>query len=132
MKKIVAILLLLIYGSTSVGATIHMHYCMNEFVGWNLWHGDKKNKCGKCGMKEKKGGCCKEEQKQLKLSTDQNHSQLKAFVFEQFFTPVILTHQTFYNFTQPTSVAVVFPKNNAPPNRWQSVPLYLSNCIFLI
>ncbi len=132
MKKIVVILLLVIYGSTSLGATIHMHYCMNEFVGWNLWHGDQKNKCGKCGMKEKKGGCCKEEQKQLKLSTDQNHNQLKAFVFEQFFTPVILTHQAFYDFTQPTSVAVLLPKNNAPPNRCKSVPLYLSNCVFLI
>jgi len=131
-KKIVAILLFLIYGSTSVGATIHMHYCMNEFVGWDLWHGDKENKCGKCGMKEKKGGCCKDEQKQLKLSTDQNHNQLNAIVFEQIFTPIILNHQPVYNFTQPSSVTVIFPKNNAPPNRWQSVPIYLSNSVFLI
>jgi len=131
-KKILAILLFLIYGSTSVGATIHMHYCMNEFVGWDLWHGDKENKCGKCGMKEKKGGCCKDEQKQLKLSTDQNHNQLNAIVFEQFFTPIILKHQPVYNFTQPTSVTVIFPKNNAPPNRRQSVPIYLSNSVFLI
>ncbi len=131
MKKIVAILLLVIYGSTSVGATIHMHYCMNEFVGWNLWHSDKENECSKCGMKEKKGGCCKDEHKQLKLSADQNQNQLKAFVFEQFFTPIILTHQPVYNFTQPTSVAVIFPKNNAPPP-WQSVPIYLANCVFLI
>jgi hypothetical protein len=105
---------------------------MNEFVGWNLWHGDKENECGKCGMKEKKGGCCKDEHKQIKLSADQNHNQLKAFVFEQFFTPIILTYQPIYNFTQPTSVVLIFPKNNAPPNRWQSVPLYLSNCVFLI
>lgn len=125
-------MLLIIYGSTSVGATIHMHYCMNEFVGWNLWHGDKENECGKCGMKEKKAGCCKDEHKQLKLSADQNHNQLKALVFEQFFTSVILTHQSIYTYTQPQSVAVTFPKSNAPPNRWQNVPLYLSNCIFLI
>ncbi|MBC7934200.1 MAG: hypothetical protein H7Y86_02405 [Rhizobacter sp.] len=132
MTKIIAILLLVSYGSTSVGATIHMHYCMNEFVGWNLWHGDKENACGKCGMKEKKGGCCKDEHKKLKLSADQNHNQLKAFIFEQFFTPLILTPQPIYNFTQPTSGTVILPQNNAPPNRWQSVALYLSNCIFLI
>jgi hypothetical protein len=131
-RKIVAILLFLIYGSTSVGATIHMHYCMNEFVGWNLWHGDKENKCGKCGMKEKKGGCCKDEQKQLKLSTDQNHNQLNAIVFEQLFTPIILKHQPVYNFTTPSSVTVIFPKNNAPPTPRQSVPIYLSNSVFLI
>jgi hypothetical protein len=105
---------------------------MNEFVGWDLWHGDKENKCGKCGMKEKKGGCCKDEQKQLKLSTDQNHNQLNAFVPEQFFTPIILKYQPVYSFTQPSSVTVIFPKNNAPPNRRQSVPIYLSNSVFLI
>lgn len=109
-----------------------MHYCMNEFVGWNLWHGDKENECGKCGMKEKKGGCCKDEHKQLKLSADQIHNQLKAFVFEQFLAPVILTDYPVYNFTQPQSAAVIFPKSNAPPNRWRNVPLYLSNCVFLI
>ena len=70
MKKIVAILLLIIYRSTAVGATIHLHCYMNEFVGRNLWHGDKENECGKCGMKEKKGGCCKDQHKQLKLSAD--------------------------------------------------------------
>jgi hypothetical protein len=103
---------------------------MNEFVGWSLWHGEKDKECGKCGMKEKKGGCCKDEHKQVKLSADQN--QLNAFVLEQFFTPVILTHYPIYNFTQPQSAAVTFPKNNAPPNRWRNVPLYLSNCLFLI
>ena len=132
MKKIVAIFLLVTYGSTSVGATIHMHYCMNEFIGWNLWHSDKENVCGKCGMKNKKGGCCKDEHKQLKLSADQNHSQVNAFVFGQFFLPIICTHLAIYNFTQPATFAVIFPTNNAPPNRWQNVPLYLSNCVFLI
>jgi hypothetical protein len=131
-KKIVAILLLVIYGCTSLGATIHMHYCMNEFAGWNLWHGDKEKECGKCGMKEKKGGCCKDEHKQLKLSADQNHNQFKTFVFEQFLTPIIITCQPILNFTQPAPVALILPKNNAPPNRWRNVPLYLSNCVFLI
>jgi len=105
---------------------------MNEFVGWNLWHGDNEKECGKCGMKEKKGGCCKDEHKQLKLSADQNNNQLKAFVFEPFFTPAILTHQSINTFTQLIKVAVIFPRNNAPPNRWRNVPLYLSNCLFLI
>jgi hypothetical protein len=105
---------------------------MNEFIGWNLWHNDKENECGKCGMKDKKGGCCKDEQKQLKLSADQNHSQVIAFVFGQFFSPIIFSHYTICHFTQPTTVALLFPTNNAPPNRWQKIPQYLSNCVFLI
>ncbi len=108
-----------------------MHYCMNEFVGWNIWHGNKINECGKCGMKEKKGGCCKDEHKQIKISAEQNHNQLKSFAFEQFSTLIIPTYN--YNFNFPKSIlgAVIYPKANASPPR-QSVPLYLSNCVFLI
>jgi len=104
---------------------------MNEFIGWNLWHTDKENKCGKCGMKQKKDGCCKDEHKQLTLTSNQNHHQIKALVFERFFTPVIQTHQHNYNFLQPLTVALTYPKTNAPP-LWRGVPIYLSNCVFLI
>ena len=109
-----------------------MHYCMNEFVGWNLWHSEKDKKCSKCGMKENKGGCCKDEHKQIKLSADQNNNQVKTLILEQFFAQAILTHSYNYTFTQPHTVAVTLPKNNAPPNRWRNVPLYLSNSVFLI
>lgn len=104
---------------------------MNEFVGWDLKHDDKEKECGKCGMKEGKAGCCKDEHKQLKLSDDQNHNQLKGLVFNQFFTQVLLTYSYNYTFAQPATVAITFPKNNAPPP-WRSVPIYLSNCVFLI
>lgn len=132
MKKKVAILFLVTYGLTSIGATIHMHYCMNEFVGWNLWHSEKDKKCSKCGMMENKGGCCKDEHKQIKISADQNNNQVKALILEQFFNQAILTHSYKHSFTKPATVAVTLPKNNAPPNRWQNVPLYLSNSVFLI
>jgi hypothetical protein len=49
MKKTAVILLLLIYGSATMGATVHMHYCMNEFVSWSLLH-SKDDICGRCGM----------------------------------------------------------------------------------
>jgi len=96
---------------------------MNEFVGWNLWHGDKDNECGKCGMKEKKGGCCKDEHKQIKISDDQQYNQNVAFLFQQFFSTLILSHYSDYNFSQP-SVAILLPKNNAPPPE-QGTPIYI-------
>ena len=70
MKKIAVVLLLLVYAGATTGATIHLHYCMNQFVGSSLWHSGKDSKCGKCGMKDKKGGCCKDEHKQAKLTAE--------------------------------------------------------------
>ena len=132
MKKIVAISLLIIYGYTSVGATIHMHYCMNEFVGWNLRHSSTENKCGRCGMKEMKGGCCKDEHKQIKLSLDQNNNQIKSLLAEQIFAPALIIDIYIGSFLLHASVINTITNNNAPPNTWQSLPLYLSNCVFLI
>lgn len=129
MKKIVVILLLLIYGSATMGATIHMHYCMNEFVGWSLWHGEKEKECGKCGMKEKKGGCCKDEHKQVKLKTEHQKSATAQYI--QFLNvPALITPVADFSFkVTPTSLA--FPVSNAPPK----IPrerLYILHCVFLI
>ena len=129
MKKIVVILLLLIYGSATMGATIHMHYCMNEFVGWSLWHGEKEKECGKCGMKEKKGGCCKDEHKQVKLKTEHQKSATAQYI--QFLdVPALITPVADFSFKiTPTSLA--FPVSNAPPK----IPrerLYILHCVFLI
>jgi len=128
-KKIVVILLLLIYGSATMGATIHMHYCMNELVGWSLWHGEKDNECGKCGMKEKKGGCCKDEHKQVKLKTEHQKSATAQYI--QFLdVPALTTPVADFSFEiKPASLA--FPVSNAPPK----IPrerLYILHCVFLI
>jgi len=128
-KKIVVILLLLIYGSATMGATIHMHYCMNEFVGWSLWHGKKDKECGKCGMKEKKGGCCKDEHKQVKLKTEHQKSATAQYI--QFLdVPALVTPLTDFSF-KGTPIALDFPVSNAPPK----IPrerLYILHCVFLI
>ena len=71
-KKVVVILLLVIYSVSTIGATINMHYCMNKFADWSLF-GKKKDKCAKCGMDN--NGCCKDEIKQIKLSLDQQKAE---------------------------------------------------------
>lgn len=129
MKKIAVILLLLIYGTATMGATIHMHYCMNELVGWSLWHGEKDKECGRCGMKEKKGGCCKDEHKQVKLKTEHQKSVTAQYI--QFLdVPALVTPIVDYSF-KGTPIALDFPVSNAPPK----IPrerLYILHCVFLI
>ena len=129
MKKIAVILLLLVYGSATMGATIHLHYCMNEFVGWSLGHDKKDKECGRCGMKEKKSGCCKDEHKQVKLKTE--HQKSTSVQFFQFLdVPALIIPIADYPFAE-SPISLASPTSNAPPD----IPceqLYLLNCVFLI
>ena len=79
MKKVLATILAFVYLSTSMGATIHLHYCMGKLASWGLIDHDSKN-CTKCGMVKKTPGshfmaakmdCCRDEHKQIKTDKDQ-------------------------------------------------------------
>ena len=128
MKKIATLLVLLVYSAATIGATVHFHYCMNEFVGWDLWHEAKNNECGKCGMKEKKGGCCKDEHKQLKIEDDHQKSRFEKHVHLGT-APALVTNFVSGIF-QASSLSYYTPLSNAPPH----IPkrLHLLNCVFLI
>jgi hypothetical protein len=129
-KKAAVILLLFIYGSATMGATVHLHYCMNNFVGWSLlWHSNKGNECGKCGMKEKKGGCCKDEHKQLKLTTEHPKSPV-AQSLQLLEAPVLVTPVPGFTLNV-TTVSPAFPVSHAPP-KISNQRLYILHCIFLI
>ncbi len=130
MKKAVVILLMLIYGSATMGATVHLHYCMNEFVGWSLLH-SKDEKCGKCGMKEKdKEGCCKDEHKQIKLKTDHPKAGLTAFV-SIIMAPAITTPVPDFNFQPFLKITERYFHCHAPPGIGE-IKLHALHCVFLI
>jgi hypothetical protein len=130
MKKIIAIFFLTIYSFTTVGATIHMHYCMSKLVGTSLYHG-KEAKCEKCGMhKDATKGCCKDEHKFIKLEREHYRAEPAAslsFLFSPIaFTPFFI-HQT----VVVSSIIEAHPASHAPPNM-QGLKLYILNCIFRI
>ena len=125
MKKTVVILLLLIYGSATMGATVHLHYCMNEFVGWSLLH-SKDDKCGKCGMSEKdKEGCCKDEHKHFKLKADHQKSNVTQPIFF-ITTPVLFIPVVDFDIHSYSTITKTYPTSHAPPyiNRKQFHILY--------
>lgn len=127
MKKIVIIFLLVIYGSATIGATIHLHYCMNEYVGWSLWNSNKGKKCGKCGMKEKKGGCCKDEKLQFKA---EHQKAVITQYSQQVDAPVYHAPFEIFHFALPT-VTETFSASHAPPEILKE-RLYAFYGIFLI
>ena len=129
MKKIAAIFFLIIYGFTSVGATVHIHYCMNELVGWSLSKTETE-KCGKCGMeKESDDGCCKDVHKQLQLKD--SHKKVDSSGLPDFTGISILPQTNFiintlYSFTPVRGSAI------HPPPLINLPKLHILNCAFLI
>ena len=128
MKKIIVLLVLFVYSAATIGATVHLHYCMDKFVGWSLLDKEKGAKCVKCGMTEKKGGCCKDEKTQLKLEKNYQKSSAAKYV-PLVAAPALLTSFDTYNYKVPTAV-YHNPFSHAPPH----IPkrLHLLNCVFLI
>ena len=90
MRKLLTFTLLIVYFTFSSGVTIHMHYCMGEFV--NLSFSDtNKGECGKCGMEkhDTDNSCCKDVQVSAKIADAHmtvNH-EFKAVLF-----PIDLVH----------------------------------------
>src|SRR5512138_104862 len=117
MKKIIVAILAVLYLSTSIGATVHLHYCMGRLVDWGLWHTNS-SRCSTCGMEKKHGsndnGCCRDEHKQLKVEKDQKLSesflQSGRIAAELTAVPVSV-----YSFLLPVAVTQEFSKSNAPP-----------------
>ena len=113
-----------------MGATVNLHYCMNTFVGWSLFH-SKDDKCGKCGMEEKDyGDCCKDEYKHFKLKADHQKAGAAAFI-TNIVAPVVITTGIFFNFQLHLMVIESYSSCHAPPDIGDT-KLHVLHCLFLI
>jgi len=133
MKKFIVSILSFLYITTSTGATIHFHYCMGKFVGWDLSH-KPSEKCGKCGMKikhqSKRNGCCRDEYKQIKNEKDQKLSVVEPVLLYPVFIILSSNFQSDLLSIIPASVSENYPVSNAPPGSPGAI--HIRNCVFLI
>jgi len=132
MKKFLVTILALIYLSTSIGATVHMHYCMGKLADWGLEH-NKSKTCGQCGMEksnEKDNGCCKDEHKFIKNDTDQKVVE-SSFQLMEVLVVAIVSDYTDLPIIQISSVTEENPSSHAPP-RSSSIAIYILQRTFLI
>jgi hypothetical protein len=138
MKKLLATILAVIYLSTSMGATVHLHYCMGKLFSWGLANPDKKN-CGHCGMAKSntdshcmaiKGGCCKDTHTIVKFDKDQKTTELTYKFFTLSFDVVSGSLANLPGL-YVNSYIVGYPTTNAPPNP-DKVPAFIRNCNFRI
>ncbi|MEC5146339.1 hypothetical protein [Chitinophaga sp. 212800010-3] len=139
MQKILALILALLYISSSTGATVHMHYCMGRLVDVNWGHDKGKPACGKCGTthdqkkncgKPCKKQCCKDEHKTIKLTKDQKIAENTKHVMQLAAMTLPVAYMELPRV--PVKVlAEAFPASNAPPPG-SKVHTYILNCIFRI
>ena len=128
MKKILVSILAVFYLASSVGATVHLHYCMDKLINWSLLNNDG-DKCSKCGMK-KDGGCCKDENKFVKNNVDQKVADSAIQLIQMAAVAVpdafIYTAEHYLS-----SLIQEYPISHAPP-RDNGVGIYILNSVFRI
>jgi hypothetical protein len=73
-KKAFLVILSLVYMVSTMGTTIHLHYCMGKVVNWGLTSSTSL-KCDNCGMEKSSGNnCCHDQEKTIKIEKDQKNA----------------------------------------------------------
>jgi hypothetical protein len=131
MKRILTTILAFIYLSTSIGASVHLHYCMGKLISWGLINHDGKQ-CATCGMPKNCigqqwvtviGDCCKDEHKPITVDKDQKPTEATYKCFD------LLVDMAAVHFANPAdgyvaAYLVGYPTLNGPPIHLK-VPVFL-------
>ena len=138
MKKFFLSILAVVYLGTCMGATIHLHYCMDKLVAWGLGiEKIEKKSCPYCGMKKttkdkhcgkESKDCCNDEQKIVKLENDQKISEASSLLSQistEAFTPVLSD----FTFKYVSLLTESYSPIHAPPQTGDA-SLCVLNCVF--
>jgi hypothetical protein len=127
MKKFLVILLMLVYGYSAAGMTLHLHYCCGKLKSIE-WSPVSDNECGeKHNMGTKP--CCETKQISSSKSTDQEFSLTVT-------APVKFSKEVIVVYSNPTPVSIL-TSEPAKPGLAQSPPhsappLFIQFCVFRI
>ncbi|MEI6586980.1 MAG: hypothetical protein WCL56_12895 [Sediminibacterium sp.] len=132
MKKLITIFFLLIYSFATVGATVRVHYCMEKFVGFELFHSNStKDKCAKCGMKKSttKKACCKDETKQIKIEKEYKLTASLNILLNSCSQKLVSFKTDYF----ATSLKIGSKFYHAPTfSLAKTVPIYVFDCTYRI
>lgn len=129
MRRFLFTIAVIVYGLSSMGWVLDIHYCMGKVEAVHLFEKEKTS-CSTCGMSaEESDGCCHDEDALVMLIQDQKTPVTLHFNLEP---PVISLPSTLsllneIAFTQQIDIA---DTGNAPPEK--NTPLYLRNRVFRI
>jgi hypothetical protein len=112
----------------ATGVSLNVHYCMGEIASVDL-HAKEKERCDRCGMEEKKGGCCSSQKQFVKYESGYKAqisalSHIGVAILPE--TPrFILTDPIYFHKVKES----IFPQHSPPIG---GPPIYIRNCTFLI
>lgn len=126
MKKIYIGILAIIYMAVSSGIAMEIHYCMGKKAGVEFY-GSSSDRCGKCGMKDTKTGCCHDEHKFYKLNdSHKTASNDINFAADEI---VLAGGQVVYDWQLPVSISLAAINNHSPPDNTDPSACIM-NCVF--
>jgi hypothetical protein len=135
MKKVIASILAVIYLSTSMGATVHLHYCMGRLTGWGLVNHEGKD-CMTCGMSMKRAlpgcavdmkSCCHDEHKHIQ--GDRAQEAAHGWADGNLAPALVASPLPVWSAPVLTQLAEDRPVANGPPPPRR---VFLRNCNFRI
>lgn len=128
MKKLLVILLLMVYGTSSFGMTLHFHYCCGKLKAIDFTP-PKDRHCGNSKM-ELMGNkpCCDDKEVSIKIKGEQSPAKVFQASFQ---AEAIKPAQQVYLVSTPFETKGLLPEIFAPPPKL-SQPLFLLNCVFRI
>ncbi len=135
MKNILITIIALLHITYSIGINVHSHYCMGKLVKYELFS-NSSSTCSICGMKQEaanpsKKGCCKDEQKLVKLQKDQKTTDKVSIAKINFSSADFLAFFETKN-TIPLVSKRIVSHYYTHHYRDSKIPVYLSNCVFRI
>lgn len=131
MKKLVVILLMVAYGAASLGATVHVHYCMDKLIELGICHNEG-DVCSQKGMMKGMDyeKCCKHIYEQLKVAT--HYKDAATMIDYNKFTVIANLVFHYQDAFSPTSITI---KNTYTNNNYLRKPnnkIYILNCVYRI
>ena len=126
MKKIYIGILAFVYMAVSSGIALQLHYCMGDKAGMELY-GSGNDKCGKCGMSEKKSGCCHDEFKFYKIND--SHKTVSNDIDFTATSFAVVNNYSLFNWQMPGNTAFSAVNNHSPPD-YTGPSDCIMNCVF--
>lgn len=127
-KKLVIVLLMVVYGVSSSGMTLYIHYCCGKFDKINF-SGTENKKCPLVFQASTKG-CCDNKKVEIKIKSAQEAIYSSShFSKAPESNQVIIASTATASYTLPYSI--LFYCCTSPPIKEKHL-LYKLNCIYLI
>ena len=125
MKKLFALLLILAYGVSSFGMTLHMHYCCGKLDKISL--SSKVSAGSKFETSVQGKSCCGDKEYQLKIKVDQEAGSKQVSSYS--IAPVVLFPAYGSNVLYFQKTTADLPSTGPPLSQ---VPLFIKYCIYRI